>query len=296
MLSILIPIYNYNSYNLVKAISTQAENAGVNYEIIVIDDCSNQKFVDNTHIHDLPHCTYIELAQNIGRAKIRNLLASKAKYDFLLFMDCDALVYSATFLKKYLVYCNKNSVVCGGCLYNQKVTNTAYLLRLQYGKARESRTVEERQEFKYNSFSSFNFLIPKVIFDSIRFNENIVEYGHEDTVFGYELKLHNYNILHIDNPLIHEGLEPAAVFLSKTKKSMKNLYIISQETKYQNIIVDIKVLKAYRLLKKCKLNKIYLQLFQVFSSNIERNLLGKHPRIFLFDLYKLAHLCLTYKN
>lgn len=296
MLSILIPTYNYNCFKLVSDLNQQAIAAKKEYEIIVIDDCSPAPCKENEQIANLPNCKYIVLENNLGRARIRNLLASKAQYDFLLFLDCDAAISSEQFLSKYLSYCNKNSVVCGGCMYNQKDINPDFFLRLKYGKAREQRAVNEREELKYNSFSSFNFLIPKTIFESIRFNERIVEYGHEDTVFGYELKLHNYNILHIDNPLIHNGLEPSSIFLEKTRKSMENLSIISEETKYQKIIVDIKVLRVYRLLRKYNLTGIYIQFFKLFSKRIEKNLLGKYPKIILFDLYKLGHLSLTYKN
>ncbi len=296
MLSILIPTYNYNCYRLIKCLNDQALVSEKEYEIIVIDDCSSSPHKENNEINNLPNCSYTELNNNIGRARIRNLLASKAKFDFFLFLDCDASISSDLFLNRYLSYCNKNSVVCGGTAYNQQDIHSEYILRLKYGISREQRSVEEREEVKYTSFSSFNFLIPKSIFDSIRFNEKIIEYGHEDTVFGYELKLHNYNILHIDNPLIHEGLEPAPVFLQKTKKSMENLCFISQESKYQKIIVDIKVLRVYRLFKKYKLTNLYIRIFLLFSKLIEKNLLGKRPFILLLDLYKLGHLSLTYKS
>lgn len=296
MLSILIPTYNYNCFNLVNSLNEQALKTNIVYEIIVMDDCTSIPVKENQNISKLPNCTYIELEKNVGRAKIRNLLATKAIYEFLLFLDCDAEIPSDLFLNKYLSYCNDNCVVCGGCIYTQEDNNKEYTLRLKYGQTRESRSVKEREENRYTSFSSFNFLIPKTIFEKIQFNENIVEYGHEDTVFGYELKLHNYKILHIDNPLVHIGLEPSAVFLQKTKNSMKNLSIISKQSKYKNISYEIKVLRVYRLLEKYKLKKLYINLFKKFSNNIEQNLLGKNPSMFLFDLYKLGHLSLTYKN
>jgi glycosyltransferase involved in cell wall biosynthesis len=294
MLSILIPTYNYNCFPLVKKLYEQALNASISFEIIVLDDCSTVFVEENEKISEVPFCSYFQSKINKGRAKTRNELAVLAKYDFLLFIDADADTPDDQFIFRYLAYCNDNSIVCGGTIYNQKNVDPSFTLRLKYGKRREFRSLSARQENRYNSFSSFNFLIPKNIFQKIRFNESIVDYGHEDTVFGYELKLYQYNVIHIDNPLIHKGLEPSAAFLEKTQKSMRNLVFISKQFKYKHIISDIRVLRYYRLLEKLRLNTLYLKTFKFLESTISRNLLSKNPSLFLFDLYKLGYLSMAY--
>ena len=40
MLSILIPTYNYDCSRLIRDLQAQAEQAGIDYEIIVADDAS----------------------------------------------------------------------------------------------------------------------------------------------------------------------------------------------------------------------------------------------------------------
>jgi glycosyltransferase involved in cell wall biosynthesis len=42
MLSILIPIYNYNAYPLVKELHSQCLEATIDFEIFCIDDASNE--------------------------------------------------------------------------------------------------------------------------------------------------------------------------------------------------------------------------------------------------------------
>ena len=81
MISILIPTYNYIVYPLVESLTRQAEELGTPCEIIVADDASTNEECKqaNLRIGELPHCTFIELEKNIGRASIRNLLAEKAK-------------------------------------------------------------------------------------------------------------------------------------------------------------------------------------------------------------------------
>jgi glycosyltransferase involved in cell wall biosynthesis len=293
MLSILIPTYNYNCLELVKSLNKQALELDIEYEILVIDDCSCMPSPANKEINLLANCKYSALNKNIGRAKIRNLLAKKAQYGKLLFIDCDAEICSDSFLKRYMSFMKEESVVCGGCTYNQHGIDPSTKLRLYYGIKRESSTAKERQEKPYLSFSSFNFLISKNIFEQIKFDETITQYGHEDTIFGCELIHRKITIYHIDNALIHAGLESSTVFLEKTKTSIGNLILIHQQknSTYTNINKEIKLLYAFRKLERLHLHKIFGTLFNPLKNPIEKNLLGEKPNIYLFDLYKLTYLC-----
>ena len=90
MISICIPVYNFNITSLVNELSNQVNSLNIPCEIIVIDDCS-ENFKRINKIECEKH-TYIELSENIGRARIRNLFLKYAKYEYLLFLDCDSLV------------------------------------------------------------------------------------------------------------------------------------------------------------------------------------------------------------
>ena len=93
MVSILIPTYNYNIVNLVKQIYNQSVDSSITFEIIVVDDCSTSLNIkkDNKQINEFEFCKLVENSQNLGRTATRNLLASEAKYDWLLFLDADVL-------------------------------------------------------------------------------------------------------------------------------------------------------------------------------------------------------------
>ena len=81
----------------------------------------------------------------------------------------------------------------------------------------------ERNKHPHAGFSTFNVLIERSVFSKIRFNEELKQYGHEDTLLGYQLKKAGIDILHIDNGLMHEGLESNRDFLNKTKLGIENL-------------------------------------------------------------------------
>ncbi len=113
MLSILIPVYNYNITLLVSQLQKQAIETFADFEIIVMEDGSDTFLEENKEIEKFENCKYEVLEKNIGRSAIRNRLAEKAKYDHLLFLDCDAEIYTPHFIEKYEYFCNEECVVIG---------------------------------------------------------------------------------------------------------------------------------------------------------------------------------------
>ncbi len=294
MLSILIPVYNYNVTRLVEELVRQLTNAGFDAEIIVYDDGSELQYKDqNRVIIDFSQVKYVELSQNIGRAGIRNKLALTAKYPYLLFIDCDTEIHQSNYLKKYIQYIDKQYVICGGnAYYKTKPADTSLWLRWKYGMKREQKPSRVRNLKPWYSFMTNNFIIPKKYFDTIKFDESITKYGHEDTFFGIELKRHGIPVVHIDNPLIHEGLEPAIQYLTKTEEGIENLCLLMQtKTKYlEEMTRAIKLLRFYFILKKIKILRLYYFVFKWMRKFLRKNILGKKPSLFLFDLYKLGYL------
>src|SRR5690554_7739581 len=81
MLSILIPTYNYNVFPLVQEVFRQCVKENIMFEIIVLDDSSQNFHEENNQINTLNNCFYTVLNQNIGRSAIRNLLSTKASFE-----------------------------------------------------------------------------------------------------------------------------------------------------------------------------------------------------------------------
>ena len=138
--------------------------------------------------------------------------------------------------------------------------------------------------------TSNNFLIEKRVFENILFRENIRDYGHEDTLLGYDLFMANVKICHIDNPVEHTGLEDAEIFLEKTRTALRNLRFINEKIVCgdTNFTEKVHFLNRYRQISRLVSPAIFRLFFRLFSRQLERNLTGQHPRLFLFDLYKLG--------
>lgn len=288
MLSVLIPVYNYNITSLVSELQKQAKETFADFEIIVMEDGSKEYLKENKEIEKLENCLYEVYDKNIGRSAIRNRLADKAKYEHLLFLDCDAEVCSQYFIEKYEAFCNEDCVVIGGTAYNPEESNPDFSLRLTYGRKREARPANERDK---NNFATFNFLISKSIFNKVRFDESLKDYGHEDMLFGHKLKLLGYELIQIENPLIHKGLDNNSTFLKKTETATANLLKLHNTGNYPFLTEESKLLSNFLSLKKLHLVKIAAIKFDIVNGLLKKNLTGKNPSLLLFDVYKLLFLC-----
>ncbi|GAB1416867.1 glycosyltransferase [Paludibacter sp.] len=291
MLSILIPTYNYDVTQLVRSLHEQGINLLVDFEVIVIEDGSTECVETNRQIENLSFCQHIVLQKNIGRSAIRNKLADSAKYPYLLFIDCDAEVKNKDFLHRYISVCTEDAVVIGGTAYDISNQDRDCSLRLKYGRKRESNIKYLLSHKGNENFATFNFLISKSVFNQVRFDESLVKYGHEDTLFGYMLHERGYKFKRIDNPLIHRGVDSNKVFLKKTVESVKNLYFIYTSGKYPYLINESKLLQTYKTLEKWHFVPLVRLKFRVLKKIMEKNLSSKNPSLIIYDLYKLMTLC-----
>lgn len=288
MLSILIPTYNYDCYDLVCELHRQALECNIEFEIIVADDCSNVKLSNLHRITELSNCQLIKPQQNIGRAKIRNFLAEKSQYNNLLFLDSDSFPASNEFLKKYIEFIPQNITILGGRIYNAP-QDQYHTLLTKYGINRERN--KDILVKSTTPFTSPNFLIPKNIFNRIKFNENIKGYGHEDTIFGIELSRHNIPYYRFDNPIIHLQIEDNLTFIQKTKESISNLYNIYLTKQYPELETLSPILKLYLKLKKLHLTTLFAKIYHNFSNSLIRYCDNTDPNLAIFSLYKLCYLC-----
>ncbi|SDJ80342.1 hypothetical protein SAMN05421823_101150 [Catalinimonas alkaloidigena] len=286
LLSILIPVYNTDATPLVNALQAQLRHAAPGGEIRVYDDASPDETYHSRHgrLADDPAITYRKLAQNVGRARMRNLLAEEATGEWLLFLDADSAVPHGDFLKHYLKRSNQAHVLAGGTYYTPRLPSPAVALRWHYGRHREQRTAADRALHPYRSLTLNNLLIRRDVFLSIRLDETLRTYGHEDTRFGWELAQRRVPLLHIDNPVLHLGLEPNAVFLNKTREGVRNLKKLYRQ---EGLGQDTALVQAAHRLEPKSLQRLFIRTYDALAPLIEQNLHATSPSLRAFDLFKL---------
>lgn len=290
LLSALIPVYNYDCMVFVRSLSRQMQACGVDGEIVVADDGSAAACkAANKDLENVQFCRYIEFEANRGRAAIRNALADMARGEYLLFMDCDAMPPDDLFLSRYADCLSDGSspdVICGGVTVPDSLPSRDVSLRYYYGLEVERKSASVRLAAPYSSFVPFNFMIRKRTFDRIRFDESFSCYGHEDTFFGFTLQERGVSITHIDNPLVHLGLEPNAVFLAKTRMSVDSLV-----THYDKLCPVSRLLRFYCRLCNNGLRFLPYLLYRLCFSAMQQYLIRSAcPNLKVFNLYKLAYL------
>lgn len=230
-------------------------------------------------------CRYLHTPHTKGRSANRNGLSTLANGDFLLFLDADALPKTSGFLNRYCNYALQSSVIVGGTAYRPGYKSDE--LRVKVGKIKEEITPQVRDKNPYGSFSAFNFMISRDVFCDIYFSEKMLEYGHEDTLFGLELKYRNIDIMHIDNPAYHMGIDSGEGFMEKTATAVDSLAALIQAGKIDE---DITLFRVYRILKKSGIHMVLRLLHAVFGNGIKKGLAGGYLPLFFFDLYKLLRL------
>lgn len=270
LLSVLIPVYRYDCSSLVASLRSQAAADGVDCEVLTADD---------------------EVLQ-LGRAAVRNHLARQAGGELLLFMDCDATLLGDHFLSDCLTRWQRENkarnapvVLCPRLCHAEQLPSPEVSLRWRYEhSADKHRSAAERNASPYCRFTTFCFLMAREQFLQVLFDEDCKGYGHEDTLFGAELQHRAIPVVHTDIPLRHDGLEPNAVYLSKTRSAIESLHARSSELDGYSPL-----LAAARRLERLHLLGIFAWFFRRLRPCMERNLKGSHPSLLLFKLYKLGY-------
>jgi len=202
----------------------------------------------------------------------------------LVFMDCDSEIVSNSFAKSYVNAIGKAEIIYGGTAYQKGRPEKIRLLHWKYGRSVESQSLKKRLQNPFMSFRSNNFMIARWVFVKHLFDTTIDGYGYEDNVFAEGLKEAKYNIWHIDNPLLHDGLETNEAFLNKTNQALDNLAKLYQEKKLKTRLTktydrwtDNGFLSLFNFLNKFSRKKRY------------QRLLNNKAGLMSFQLYKLDY-------
>lgn len=294
-ISLLIPVLNYDIIALVHSMKDAMTKVPEFCEILIGDDGSSPDYCEKYRSLETQDVRVISSGKNIGRAAIRNKLALEAKGDFLLFIDADVMIpgTAEAYILKWLPHMNSSRVINGGILYHGSAPGDPdKLLRWKYGKHREQKSASERNKHPHAGFSTFNVLIDRTVFSKIRFNEELKQYGHEDTLLGYQLKKAGIGILHIDNGLFHEGLESNREFLIKTKLGIENLSkLYDKVTDKRSFSETVIMLRFFNRLKYLGVNHILAAIFIKNRDRMEIRLDSSKISLPLFSLYKMSMFC-----
>jgi glycosyltransferase involved in cell wall biosynthesis len=289
MLSICIPAYHCNVDALLRALQNQLESFSGEAEIVVCDDCSPSLIITNPS--EFPDVRVLRNSKNLGRARTRNLLVQAAQGQAILFLDGDSEVISSNFISSWIEIAQNPSIAVsyGGSIYQENPPPSSHFLRWKVSTKRESKTLEERN-CNGGGFKTNNVLIRRSVFEKVAFNEQLTGYGHEDTLFGFELRLHGYKTHHVNNPVRNAILDSNEAFIVKTEEAIRNLCTcVDYASNREEFITHVRLLSVYAKLEKYYLlGLLRLTAFIGMSFILNRLKEGRSLGIvFGFDFYKL---------
>ena len=288
MLSVLVPVFNWDIRNLILKLHQQCLETGIEFELMAVDDFSTDPEIQSKNREiQLPHFRLIELEKNVGNAEARNILARTAKFNWLLFLDADMIPAQKKFIQVYLEEIQKNNfdIMSGGILYEDQVAKE-FQLKWLHGKKTEEQIPGKDP---YLEIRGNNFLVRKEIFLQNPFGGLPENYGYVDTHFGLKLKVSKATVKIIDNPCIHLGLETNPKFVEKHKKAVRNAFWMMNNQ--AEMAENLKIIRTYKKLKSLGLRKIFGWIFRKFEKKMLANLHSEKPSLFLFQLYKLGYIC-----
>lgn len=298
-LSICIPVFNTDVRSLVEELSKQIKALNSKqFRIVLIDDASEPYYKEINVFNDELVQT-IELNENIGRAKIRNAFLKFSDDDFLLFIDGDSTIKDPNFINKYSEFLTANPqtlVLVGASCYQNNLPPLSQRLRWKYSSKRESLSLKVRVENQQHGFKSNNFVVARTTFEKHPFDERLVGYGHEDTMFGIQLIQNNIPIMQIENPVWNLHLDTNLIFLNKTDEALKNLLWMQNHLNPTTIIQSSSLLKQYLKMKKGLFTNLILWILTWKAPILKMMLRTGVAPIFLFDLYRLGRLRKLDKN
>jgi glycosyltransferase involved in cell wall biosynthesis len=285
MLSVLIPVYNYNALPLAKEIVNQFKKEGVDFEMLCYDDGSTLYEKENNEIDSFSNVIFKKSSTNIGRTATRQKLARDASYDWLLFVDADMIPKSDQFIKNYLLCMqepDEREVIFGGYAY-KNLNQPKRLLRYRYGKKREEIPARRRAENPYKNVLSGNMFIKKSLF--LKANILLQNWYGLDPLFSAQLQDLMVEPFHIDNEVYHNGLETNSTFLEKSKEGSKTIGWLHHNNHITNN--QSQLICAYEWLRKWKLLGTFKTLSNCALKPTERLLSSGRGPLFLFDFYRL---------
>ncbi|MBP5512730.1 glycosyltransferase [Candidatus Saccharibacteria bacterium] len=256
LITIIIPCYN-SGKTIEKCIRSVCRQTYKKIEIICINDYSN----DNTAniIKQIAktdkRVTLIEHNKNLGVSVCRNEGISKAKGDYVTFLDSDDFIEKNTV--ETLVNCVDNNNRPDFIRYNFTSTNNSYDNNLHdlnnrfLGSARDKKEIYQAFFVNKQRIPTYVWLliIKKEIVKQIKFDPNISYL--EDTLFYYDLITIAKTCLFLNAPLYHYVDNNTSLTRSKdnlVKKINNVLYVCNEITTWKNLSLPERKITVAHLL------------------------------------------------
>jgi hypothetical protein len=138
-----------------------------------------------------------------------------------------------------------------------------------------------------------NFSISRSLLEHYSFDEKHNGYGHEDTLFGFQLRENKVTVVHIENPIRHLGHETNKEFLDKTVEGVHNLVQLYREGKLDN---HVRLIKMYESLKMTGFVGVTRKIIQKRKDRYYKELYTGSGKLRKFSLFKMSEFIMEMRR
>jgi len=181
LISIIIPVHN-GALTIELCLDALYRSIGIDYEVIVVDDASNDNTVDIIRKFD---CKILQMKEQGGPAIARNLGVANSSGDIIFFTDADVAVFPDTILKAS-EYLNKHFEI-DAVIGSYSAETPARNFTSRYKNYLHHYT-HQLYNGEVSSFFTACGAIRRSVFDTLEgFDETINTTALEDVDLGYRI-------------------------------------------------------------------------------------------------------------
>lgn len=168
----------------------------------------------------------ISAPTNSGRSQARNRLKALAESRWILFLDADMQPDDDAFLTRYLEAISgltDPALLVGGVSLRHAVPTAETRLHAAQADASECLPADARARAPGRYVFTANLLVHRDILETVAFDPDFRGWGWEDVDWGLRVA-DRFEILHIDNPATHLGLDSDQALIAKYAGSAGNFH------------------------------------------------------------------------
>ncbi|HUH08946.1 MAG TPA: glycosyltransferase [Brevundimonas sp.] len=251
-LSVLIPFLHDDPTDLLTLLDREAAMLDGRAELILLDDGAADSALTARLTAQIDNLALpvrlITLAANEGRSKGRNRLAAAARGTSLLFLDSDMRPDHDRFLQAWTTLARDQApaVAFGGFSLLQAPDDARFAVHRQMAARSDCLPHDRRALQPEKHVFTSNLLVRRDVFEAEAFDPGFSGWGWEDVEWAMRVS-RKFEVVHLDNPATHMGLDTVETLAAKYEQSAPNFArVVARHPDF------VTTYPSYRVAKKLK--------------------------------------------
>lgn len=286
-LSILIPYFRDDPVDLLQSLARQTDGLS-SVEILIYDDGTGDETLNDRvsqAVTSSRSSAHLFIADgNRGRAFARNMLKTKARAEWVLFLDADMRPVSTSFVDRYLdlIQSGGSDIIFGGFEVPTETSDPERELHRAFSQTSDCLTLEMRQKHGPQYVCSSNLCVRKTVLDAEGFDPNFSGWGWEDSEWAARVAS-RFTLLHADIPALHLGLETTDTLLNRFRTSGPNYTLFT--AKHPDLAKTLKLHNVVQKLRRIPGQKLMRPLLRIL---VKLNFVPTKIRLIALKLWRAS--------